>query len=285
MYRAALISLSERCSLGCTFCFRADVGATSMSIAVYLRTLSRLRELGIKTICLTGGEPTEHSSFLKFVKIAHQFGLTPSLVTAAPNVDSIEKISKISHLLAHLTLSIDSKEASLLGKTSRSLARANLLLSVLDRKCDLTINFTFYKVSLEEASTLCNFCKKAKCAIDLTPVLLSSAQQSKFAGGSVEYLSEIEQSCLNLSKFFYVPLQIRHDSIKAVFDSCDRHDLHSCKSKKLFVSPRGAIRLCPFGLDLATVYDAREQLRYSVHSPAVFSAQVKNFRCSLFCHS
>lgn len=79
-----------------------------MPISMFRRALSRIHEIGVRRICITGGEPTEHPSFLELVRSAHQFGLSPSLVTSAPSTDALRLVAGVGKLLAHLTLSVDS---------------------------------------------------------------------------------------------------------------------------------------------------------------------------------
>ncbi|WP_031070132.1 radical SAM protein [Streptomyces sp. NRRL S-118] len=91
--RTALVSTAGHCKVACGFCFRADRAHGFLDTATYTRTLSRLREAGVEGVCLTGGEPTHHPQLRQLVRLAHQFGMSVSMVTSARSVAEVIALS------------------------------------------------------------------------------------------------------------------------------------------------------------------------------------------------
>ncbi|MFE6406547.1 hypothetical protein ACFVOR_06385 [Streptomyces sp. NPDC057837] len=81
-----------------------------------------MKEAGAEGVCLSGGEPTHHPELRQLVRLAHQFGMSVSMVTSARTVAEVTALSQIAHLLANVTVSADSQGAMLLGRTTRTAA-------------------------------------------------------------------------------------------------------------------------------------------------------------------
>ncbi|WP_246144592.1 radical SAM protein [Actinacidiphila oryziradicis] len=131
-YRSALISTAGHCKIACGFCLRADRGHTFLDLATYTRALSRLKEIGVEGICLTGGEPTHHPELRQLIRLAHQFGLPVSVVTSARTEADVTQLSALAHLLQNVTVSADSLEAMTLGSTTRTVQSAMSTLRRVD---------------------------------------------------------------------------------------------------------------------------------------------------------
>jgi organic radical activating enzyme len=97
--RTALVSTAGHCKVACGFCFRADRAHGFLDTATYARTLSRLKETGVEGVCLSGGEPTHHPQLRQLVRLAHQFGMSVSMVTSARTEAEVTALSQIAHLL------------------------------------------------------------------------------------------------------------------------------------------------------------------------------------------
>lgn len=68
----AVVDATSKCSHGCAWCyggFNEDIGA-HVSIKDWKTTLSKLKEMGIKQLTITGGEPTENPNILEMVELA-----------------------------------------------------------------------------------------------------------------------------------------------------------------------------------------------------------------------
>ena len=63
------IAVTGRCNLSCAYCFYADemTARSDLSTAQWLDFFERLGDLGVMTVCLTGGEAFSHPDFFELV--------------------------------------------------------------------------------------------------------------------------------------------------------------------------------------------------------------------------
>ena len=72
--RWAHVEITSECSHGCAWCyggFNEDLNS-EMSLKDFKSLLTKLKQIGIHQITISGGEPTEHPQFLEFVKEANK---------------------------------------------------------------------------------------------------------------------------------------------------------------------------------------------------------------------
>jgi MoaA/NifB/PqqE/SkfB family radical SAM enzyme len=85
----AYISIMESCSHKCSWCYgnykENEFGA--MPIETFETVTDKLLEMGMKQITFSGGEPTEHPEFLKFVEIANNKGFHIHIATHGEHLD------------------------------------------------------------------------------------------------------------------------------------------------------------------------------------------------------
>jgi MoaA/NifB/PqqE/SkfB family radical SAM enzyme len=68
------LDITSKCSHGCAWCyggFNKDL-TSEMSLGDFRVVLSKLKVMGVTQVSITGGEPTEHSQFIKFVEEANK---------------------------------------------------------------------------------------------------------------------------------------------------------------------------------------------------------------------
>ncbi len=73
MYCCAEIEITERCNYNCLHCFNAadlNVSRNQLSIEQIRRYFGQLREVGVQSVLLTGGEPMLHPDFFEILKEA-----------------------------------------------------------------------------------------------------------------------------------------------------------------------------------------------------------------------
>lgn len=74
------ISISNRCSNGCSFCYRDSIpDGPLMSIDDFRFVMLQLP--ATFQLALGGGEPTEHPDIIEFLKIAREYGKVPNYTT------------------------------------------------------------------------------------------------------------------------------------------------------------------------------------------------------------
>lgn len=68
----AVVDATSECSHGCAWCYGGfnDTKGVHVSVADFKVTMSKLKEMGIKQVTITGGEPTENPNILEMVAIA-----------------------------------------------------------------------------------------------------------------------------------------------------------------------------------------------------------------------
>ncbi|WP_082532785.1 radical SAM protein [Pelomonas sp. Root1237] len=273
MRRTALISVSERCLIGCTFCFRADTGRADMSVATYCRALTRLRDIGVTAICLTGGEPTHHPRFAQFVRISHQYGISVSIITAAGNAIGEKRLSRMSRLLERVTVSVDSSAVQRIGRTSRTLESGKRLLEACSEANSRAISFSFYDLNGNEVDDVYRSVKASQCSIEFSPLVFSEIQRNRsFPRYSTDVLRE---DIKKLEARFLLPVEF----YQGLESRLSPPSQGRCCGNQIYISPSGEIRLCPYGKSLASVFD----------DPATVKENTKNgycsadVRCSFYC--
>lgn len=152
-FRSALISTAGHCKIACGFCFRTDRAHGFLDIPTYTRALSRLKEAGVEAICLTGGEPAHHPELRQLLRLAHQFGLHPSIVTSARSVEDVERLADNARLLANITVSADSIGAMELGRTTRSVDSAVATLEQVPA-AEKILHLTYWKLTADECQEI-----------------------------------------------------------------------------------------------------------------------------------
>ena len=79
------VDLTELCNHGCTFCFSAwyrEWDRSSLDTEIIKQRLKEAKELGTKSISLTGGgEPMLHKDFLEILQYSNDLGLENGLIT------------------------------------------------------------------------------------------------------------------------------------------------------------------------------------------------------------
>lgn len=104
-FRYVVVSITTRCNLSCSGCFRVGRGLTDMPLPLFERVLDTLKMLGCQHLNITGGEPTLHPQWREYIRLARTAGLAPMLSTNATSFDSLS--DPILQHLAVLSLPID----------------------------------------------------------------------------------------------------------------------------------------------------------------------------------
>jgi len=83
--------LTEKCNLSCKYCvYKSRISNKEMPLSVAYQTINRIQELGVKSIVLTGGEPTLYEDFDRVTKYVRQKNLELGLITNGVQPQSIE---------------------------------------------------------------------------------------------------------------------------------------------------------------------------------------------------
>ncbi|MHC6627477.1 radical SAM protein [Streptomyces globosus] len=265
--RTALVSTAGHCKVACGFCFRADRAHGFLTVETYARALSRLRETGVESVCLTGGEPTHHPELRKLVRLAHQFGMSVSMVTSARTEAEVTALTEVEHLLTNVTVSADSEGAMALGRTTRTVASAVATLLAVDVPAKV-LHLTYLDVAEEEAAQIAGLVAGTGIDVQLSPVLLNEQGLVRAGGSLQDSVSLREADTATLAGRFRLSNAYRSylDDLRRMQLSDDEG--HPCRSATLYMSAEGEIRRCPYGADGVSVQAPRAEIRGFLEAPA-----------------
>ncbi|WP_330340156.1 radical SAM protein [Streptomyces sp. NBC_00557] len=267
--RTALISTAGHCKVACGFCFRADRAHGFLDTATYTRTLSRLKEVGVEGVCLTGGEPTHHPELRQLVRLAHQFGMSVSIVTSARTVAEVVALSQVAHLLTNVTVSADSRGAMLAGRTTRSAASGMETLRAISTEVKI-LHLTCWGLSDGECEELADLVSQADVEVQFSPVVLDERALRRDGKSVQDYLVQQLIDAEVLGRHFH--LSDRYHAylgeLKNLQFPVDGGERWLCRSATAYVSPDGHIRRCPYGQTSVSVDAPRSAIKQFLTAPA-----------------
>ncbi|MFJ8232752.1 radical SAM protein [Streptomyces sp. NPDC094448] len=266
--RTALISTAGHCKVACGFCFRADRAHGFLDTPTYTRTLSRLKETGVDGVCLTGGEPTHHPHLRQLVRLAHQFGMSVSMVTSARTVTDVIALSHVADLLANVTVSADSRGAMLLGRTSRTAATGIDTLRATSTGTKI-LHVTCWNLIDSECRALAGLVTEAGVEVQFSPVVLD--EHALRRGGMVvqEYLARQWLDAEVLGHYFDLSDRYRGylDELRDLQLPAEG-ERRQCRSATAYVSADGLIRRCPYGQASVSFLAPRAEIGRFLTDPA-----------------
>ncbi|MFB7114025.1 radical SAM protein [Streptomyces sp. NPDC056291] len=258
-FRSALVSTAGHCRIACGFCFRADRAHGFLDIPTYARALSRLREVGVEGICLTGGEPSHHPELRQLIRLAHQFGMPVSVVTSVRDTDDVSRLAGLAHLLTNLTVSADSVGARELGRTSRSVASAAMALVAIPAP-QKVLHLTYWQLTDDECRHVLQVLDAAGVDIQLSPVALDDTARQRANHTIHSYLEQQRKDAELLGRHFRLtPRFQEHLTAVRAMHLCPE-TRPFCTSASLYVSARGEIRRCPYGSTGVDVHAPRAEI-------------------------
>ncbi|MFE0424316.1 radical SAM protein [Streptomyces sp. NPDC058953] len=267
--RTALISTAGHCKVACGFCFRADRAHGFLDIATYARTLSRLKEAGVEGVCLSGGEPVHHPQLRQLVRLAHQFGLSVSMVTSARTVSEVITLSQVAHLLANVTVSADSRGAMLLGRTTRTTASAVDTLRAVHPDTKI-LHVTCWALEDEECRELVGLVSGTGIQLQFSPLVLDERALSRADTTLREYLERQRLDARLLGRHFDLSGRYRAylDELRTLQLPSSAGDRRECRSETAYVSADGRVRRCPYGRMSIGVHAPRAEINAFLVAPA-----------------
>lgn len=262
--RSALVSVLDSCSVGCKFCFRADKGGNAVTPEVLSRVFSRLSEIGVETITLTGGEPLEHPDIRKLVEISKPFPIAISLITAARHQDTETILENISAGLSLITLSADSFGAMRVGGTARSLADA-IAVAIKLPQISIVIHIIAFQLEIDEL-VMARDCAKnfMHVSFEFSPLNLSRTFRIKHGMGKRRYVETILQDVKLMGEFFTLDFEF-HAKLNRLINYIDQPKLlerANCGSHRVYVTSSGELRKCPYSkTSQVSVFSPRSEIK------------------------
>jgi MoaA/NifB/PqqE/SkfB family radical SAM enzyme len=129
----------RRCNLSCTYCNEFDDFSQPVPVAVMLRRVDRLVELGTTVITISGGEPMLHPELDQIIRRIRGRGSMATLITNGYLLtpDRIKLLNRAG--LDHLQISIDNAVPDEVSKKS---------LKVLDKKLQWLAEYAEFEVNI-----------------------------------------------------------------------------------------------------------------------------------------
>jgi hypothetical protein len=234
--RGVLISTADNCLVNCRFCFRADIGRDVLSLDTYARALSRLREVGVEELCLSGGEPTDHPEFGQLVRVAVQFGFRASVVTAARTGPRLDALAEVAGMLSHITVSADSRKAEERGRTGRTLSSAPPVFEALGHR-RASLHVTACGLDEDDLKEIVTVAETAEVPVEVSPLLPSPTFRFENPG--------LKRDLALISTFFGMSEQLT--TVVSDYHAWLHGEVaRSCESERLYLSADGFLRRCPY---------------------------------------
>jgi MoaA/NifB/PqqE/SkfB family radical SAM enzyme len=264
-YHSALISTAGHCAIACGFCFRADRAHGFLDITTYTRALSRLKESGVRGVCLTGGEPTHHPELRQLVRLAHQFGMPVSIVTSARAQTEVQRLGQVAHLLGNVTISADSLGAMRIGRTGRSVRSAVHTLRRIDGTSAI-LHLTYWNLTDHECREVARTLGNTSATLQLSPVTLDEAALRRAGLSPTAYAEQQRHDAQILGRHFELGDRF-HRHLDTLRDLRSATARLTCCSAALYVSAAGELRRCPYGQEGVNVTAPRAEIARFLESP------------------
>lgn len=138
MLNSVYLEINNFCNSNCIYCYNDCRNNDYIKIDKFKMLVERVKQIGIKTIILTGGEPTIHPKFLEIIDILEKNNMKFGMSTNAINVnDTI--IKKFKDNKAFIQVSIDTTDANDYKKI-RGVDRLKLVLQNIEKMIKDNIN-------------------------------------------------------------------------------------------------------------------------------------------------
>lgn len=162
-FRNACLMLTSACTEKCIYCFRI-MTEKSLKLESLEEIAEKLKEMGVRKITVTGGEPTLYSDIEKVLSFLKRKGFILSITTNA-----VEFRPEVMDYVDFFTLSVDStdpKILSLLGRSPHIIKNAMLYLELgerLQKKFKINTVITSINSSEENVKRLAGFIMQYSC--------------------------------------------------------------------------------------------------------------------------
>ena len=148
--------VTKNCNLRCLHCILGDhKSSQELTTHESLKAISRIVQLGGKTLRITGGEPLIRKDLGLIIQEAHASGLGLDLITNGTMLDD-DFLKKYRRCLGHIAISIDGQEKihdHLRGKGSfvKSILSAR---KIMDAGIDLSVYITIHSLNKDSLGLL-----------------------------------------------------------------------------------------------------------------------------------
>lgn len=250
----------------------------------FSRTLSRLTELGVKAVVLTGGEPLEHPTLFELLRLSEPFPLALSMITSGRVNRSLSTLKRARPWLDGLTISADSLGTQHIGKVERTPEWAfRLARALAPLRC--IVHIVVHRLSSSELETWARELKDAPyISVEVSALQLDEGGRIRNGLSQAQCAEIIEADSLLVAEVLGASPQFftkRDLLVQRLMNVAS----DSCRSSRLFVSASGELRRCPYDKDAgASIYDSRDQIRALLRQKWSGVERATDPRCVGVCH-
>jgi len=186
-------SLTNRCCLRCVMC---DIPKCACDESSELSTeeargiISQIKEMGIRHLILSGGEPLLRKDLFELINFAKQAGIIwVDIITNGILIDDATAEKLVTSGLNHITVSLDGLKESndwvrgsgSFDKSSQAIDRLNFFKKKLSLKGpSIGINFTILNKNIADIVKFVSFARDKKCnTVVFQPVLVSNVSMKE----------------------------------------------------------------------------------------------------------
>ena len=147
-YERAIINFDYKCSLSCPFCY-VPFQNKPIDFECLQRVVERCKEIGIRIITFSGGDPFDHPKFREILIQAHKIGFEIHIDTNAARLieSDFELIAKTTSLIS---LPIDGPNHLIHDQIRKKEGHFNLVMEHLQNLIDLDLKIKINTVVIKK---------------------------------------------------------------------------------------------------------------------------------------
>jgi radical SAM protein with 4Fe4S-binding SPASM domain len=242
------ISISNRCSKNCSFCYRdSRPDGNLMDLEDYIFVLDQLTSPvwgPVFQVAIGGGEPTEHPQLVEMLEKTRDRGIVANLTTNGLTL-SDEHLEAFKRLCGAVAISISAIEPKELEHTISRLTEAGIRTN---------LHFLLSRRSIATAIDLLKgrwdgLLSEINAVIFLTHKAMGRAARDEnitIGGNLAAFLSLVDSPLTRLRLGFdscFVPMLLRHTNVDSRFvDSCE------CGFFSVYIDEQMTVKPCSFAI-------------------------------------
>jgi len=242
MLNEVSIEIIRKCPNNCVYCSSlSDKDCTEIiNYKDFVSIINDARELGTKTICLSGGEPFLHPNIIEMISYLHKIGLNTNIYTSGIIFDgdmnytslSKELLNSITGKVSKLIFNIESSNTDTYDKIMGTLGCFSLMQQSVKIANSLGIvteaHFVPMQLNINEIESMVGFCKElglSKISFLRLVIHGRAKTNEKEIAFSIEELVQVKNKLESLQK--QSDIDIRIGVPLSSNDSC-----HKCEAAK-----------------------------------------------------
>lgn len=196
-YRRLKISLTDSCNLNCAHCYLGTKAALYANLAVVLHRIEEARQLGVRILDLTGGEPTTHPQFCTILDVASGSGF--ERLNLSTNGLSLAKGNILPRLVSyqvHCNISLDGASAETVNgiRGKNVFRRLEQVFSILkERNVPFSLRFSINRLNAGEVREMLSYAEQWGVDADLEATQLIGNASKGVVLNSAE-ISEVQRT-------------------------------------------------------------------------------------------